>query len=160
MTFSAFLPGPLRYARQLRSFFSSTISLAEARAAIEHRLAEREANFLHVLERGIYNHPSSPYLALLKLARCDLGDISAMLRRRGLEATLTQLRREGVYVSFEEFKGRTPIVRGGKVISVKATAFDNPLLRQGYRAESGGTTGAATQLWVDLDHLADCAQQL
>jgi hypothetical protein len=160
MTFSASLPEPLRYARQLRSFFDSTISLAEARAAIEHRLAAREANFLHVLERGIYNHPSSPYLALLKLARCDLGDISAMLRRRGLQATLTQLRREGVYVSFEEFKGRTPIVRGGKVISVKATAFDNPQLRQGYRAESGGTTGAATQLWVDLHHLADCAQQL
>lgn len=157
MSLSGSLLGHIRYARQLRSLLRRTMSLAEARETIERRLAQREANFLHIVEHDIYDRPSSPYLALMKLARCELGDIRVMLRRCGLEATLTELRRVGVYVSFEEFKGRTPIVRDGKVIAVEATAFDNPRLQHDYRGETGGTSGTATQVSIDLDHLADCA---
>jgi hypothetical protein len=118
-------------------------------------MAEREASFLCLLERGIFGYRRSPYLPLLKLADCELGDIRNMVRRTGLEKTLRALREAGVYVSFEEFKGREPIVRRGQVIPVRARDFDNPYLSQYYRAESGGTTGAATRVAIDLDHLAD-----
>ena len=144
-----------RFAWKLRAFLRRTISLEEARAAVRRNLAEREANFLRLVERGIFAYRKSPYLPLLKLAGCELGDIRNMVRGRGLEATLLELRAAGVYVSFEEFKGREPIVRGGKVIPVEARDFDNPYLNQYYGAESGGSTGVATRIAIDLDHLAD-----
>jgi hypothetical protein len=160
MTSPASLRAHLRYARQLRPFLSRTITLAEARATIEERIAAREANFLRMLERGVFGFPRSPYLPLLNLARCEFGDIRNMVQRRGVEPTLFALRQAGVYVSFEEFKGRTPVVRDGKVIPVKPEDFDNPQLRHYYRGQSGGTTGAAAQVAIDLDHLADYAPHM
>jgi hypothetical protein len=89
----------------------------------------------------------------MKLAGCELGDIKDMVRARGLEETLRALREAGVYIAFEEFKGRTPVVRGGHVIPVNAHDFDNPYLSHYYQSESGGTTGAGTRVDTDLNHL-------
>jgi phenylacetate-coenzyme A ligase PaaK-like adenylate-forming protein len=77
-----------------------------------------------------------------------------------LEDTLRTLREAGVYVTFEEFKGRQPMVRGGRVISVQARDFDNPYLRHYYEAETGGTTGPATRVPVDWETIAARAPQL
>ena len=41
-----------------------------------------------------------------------------MVAREGLEATLQALIQAGVYVTLEEIKGRTPIVRGQCVLDV------------------------------------------
>ncbi len=143
-----------RFAWGLRGFLRHTISLEEAKAIVRRRMAEREANFLRLVEKGIFGYPRSPYLPLLKLAGCELGDIQNMVRNKGLEDTLRALREAGVYVTFEEFKGREPMVRDGKEIPVQVHDFDNPYLRHYYEAESGGTTGAGTRVPTDLDHLA------
>jgi hypothetical protein len=50
-------------------------------------------------------------MALLRAAGCELEDLERMTGQDG-EATLERLRRSGVYVTFDEFKGRAPIVRG------------------------------------------------
>jgi len=144
----------------LRSFLRHTISLEEARAIVRERLAEREANFLHLVERGVFGYSRSPYLALLKLAGCEMGDIRTMVRNRGLEDTLRALREVGVYVTFEEFKGRKPIVRDGHVIPVQAGDFDNPYLHRYLLGETGGSTGSPTRIPIDLDHLANQAPAL
>jgi len=149
-----------RFAWGLRGFLRHTLSLEDAKAIVRRRMVEREANFLRLVERGIFGHPRSPYRALLKLAACELGDIRNMVRARGLQDTLRALREAGVYVAFEEFKGRTPIVRAGQVIPVQARDFDNPYLSHYYQAESGGTTGAGTRVVIDLDHLAATAPLL
>ena len=141
-----------RFAWGLRGFLRRTISLEEAKAIVRRRIAERENSFLRLVERGIFGYPRSPYLPLLKLAGCELGDIRNMVRSRGLEDTLRALREAGVYFTFEEFKGREPIVRDGQVISVQTQDFDNPYLSHYYQAESGGTTGAGTRVSLDLDH--------
>src|SRR5581483_3175983 len=94
------------------------------------------------------------------LAGCELGDVRALLRSRGLEATLLALRAAGVYVSFEEMKGRAPIVREGREIPVRPRDFDNPFLSRAYQAESGGSTGAGSRVPTDLDHLAATAPHL
>jgi hypothetical protein len=146
-----------RFARGLPGFFRRTISLHEAQAGVRQRLAEREANFLRMVERGIFGHPRSPYLPLLRLARVERGDIRRMVRERGLEDTLRALRKSGVYVTFEEFKGRKPIVRDGQVIPVQARSFDNPYLQHYYYAGSGGTTGVGTRVPIDVDHLSSQA---
>jgi hypothetical protein len=146
-----------RFGSGLRSFLDHTLSLEEARKIVERRMAERDKNFLRLVERGIFGYTQSPYLPLLKLAGCEFGDIAAMVGSKGLEATLLALRQAGAYVTFEEFKGTTPIVRQGKVIPVRAHDFDNPYLSRYYQVETGGTTGAGTRVEFDLDHLAAIA---
>jgi len=146
-----------RFAWGLRSFLRHTISLEEAKEIVRRRMAEREKNFLRLVERGIFGYPRSPYLPLLKLAGCEMGDIQNMVRSKGLEETLRALRGAGVYITFEEFKGREPIVRQGRVIPVRAHDFDNPYLSHYYQVETGGTTAAGTRVEVDLDHLAALA---
>jgi hypothetical protein len=149
-----------RFAWGLRGFLRETITLEEAKAIVRRRMAEREANFLRLVERGIFGYPRSPYLPLLKLAQVELGDIQNMVWDKGLEDTLRALREVGVYVTFEEFKGREPIVRDGQVISVQARDFDNPYLTHYYEVETGGTTGAGTRVEIDLEHLAAQASRL
>jgi hypothetical protein len=143
-----------RFASGLRSFLRETITLEQARAIVRRRLEEREANFLRVVERGIYGYPRSPYLPLLKLAGCELGDLRQMVRDTGLEATLLALREAGVYVSFEEFKGRQPIVREGREYAVESRDFDNPYTQPAYSGSTSGSTGAGTRVDIDLDHVA------
>jgi hypothetical protein len=82
-----------------------------------------------------------------------------MLADRGLDATLEALRAAGVYVSFEECKGRMPIVRDGREFHVDARDFDNPYLKPHYAAQSGGSTGAGTRVHHELDFLADLTPQ-
>ena len=77
-----------------------------------------------------------------------------MVHTEGLGNTLRALREAGVYITFEEFKGRTPIMRHGQVIPVQAQDFDNPYLSRYYQGESGGSTGAGTRVDIDLDHMA------
>ena len=143
-----------RFLLGLRAFLKNTISLEDAREIVRKRLESREANFLRLMERSIFGYSRSPYLRLLKLAGCEMGDIRNMVRDRGLEETLHALREAGVYVTFEEFKGREPIVRNGEVISVQPGDFDNPYLHEFFCAESGGSTGASTRILIDLNHLA------
>ncbi len=143
-----------RFALGLRSFLRQRISLDEARETVLRRMREREANFLRVVERGIFGHPRSPYLPLLKRAGCELGDLRRMVATRGMDATLLSLREAGVYVSFEEFKGRRPIERDGTVVEVGRTTFDNPFHKSVFESESGGTTGVGTRVAHDLDDIA------
>lgn len=146
-----------RFAREMRKFLKHKLSLEEARAVVRERMANRQENFLRLVERAIYGHPASPYLALLRRAQCDFQDLSERVRAIGLTSTLCELREAGVYVDFEEFKGRTPIVRNGLELPVKASDFDNPFLAGYFTKESGGSTGAGTRTSQDLDHYAALA---
>ena len=58
-----------------------------------------------------------------------------------------------MYITFEEFKGRRPIVRHGQTIAVQAGDFDNPFLKRHYYSESGGSTGVGSRVTHDLDHI-------
>ena len=143
-----------RFALGLPGFLADRTTLEQARALLAERLAHRDDNFLKVAERGIYGHARSPYLPLLRRAGCELGDLSRMVRADGLEPALSALRREGVYISFEEWKGRVPIVRGDYEARVDTHAFDNPHLRKVYESPTGGSSGVGTRLSLDLDDIA------
>jgi hypothetical protein len=142
------------FPQAMRRFARHTLTLEEARRIVRERMERREENFLHVVERSIYGHPGSPYLALLKLAGCELGDLRLLVGQKGLEGALGDLRVAGVYVTFEEFKGRKPIVRHGKTIPVSAWDFDNPFMQRAFTVQSGGSTGAATNVGVNLEQIA------
>jgi hypothetical protein len=138
----------------LQRFARHTLTLDEAKRIVRQRMEHREENFLRIVARSIYGHPPSPYLSLLKMAGCKLGDLREMVKRKGLEETLRALREEGVYVTFEEFKGRKPIVRNGKEIRVTPWDFDNPFARRHFAFQTGGSTGAASNVAVDVDQIA------
>jgi hypothetical protein len=146
-----------RFALGLRGYLRETLSVEQAREIVARRLAARDAGFLQLIEKGVYGYARSPYLSLLRLAQVELGDIRTMLRARGVEGTLRALREAGVYVTFEEFKGREPLVRHGREIAIEPRDFDNPFLSCCYQTRSGGTTGAGTRVTTDLAQLAAIA---
>jgi len=132
----------------------TTMTVDEAKLVVRERLERREESFLQFVGRSIYDHPASPYLPLLEMAGCEFADLQALVRGKSLEGALRQLRDAGVYITFEEFKGRKPIVRHGKTIPVSAHAFDNPFMPRAFTIESGGSTGAATNVGVNLEQVA------
>ena len=135
-------------------FSRHTMTLDDAKRIVQERMERREDNFLQFVERSVYGFPASPYLGLLRMAGCEFGDLRGLVRSRGLEAALRRLREAGVYVTFEEFKGRKPIERHGKTIPVAASGFDNPFMKRVFTIQSGGSTGAATNVGVNLEQVA------
>ena len=145
------------FGRGLQWFFRERLTLEQAQAIVRMRLEQRGANFLRLMERGVYGYPASPYRVLLLNAGCEWGDLVRGVSDIGVEATLRRLRDAGVYVTFEEFKGRIPLVRNGKMISQGAHAFDNPFRTRHFVSETGGSTGTAVRIAHDLEHQAATA---
>jgi hypothetical protein len=144
--FMRFLAGVPRLVRR-------RMTVSEAMAIVQDRLRNRERNFLTVVEHGVYSNPRSPYRALLDAVGCTLNDIRELLSRDGLDGTLLRLRSQGVYVSFEEFKGTTPIVRGSLTLHSTPADFDNPTAARYYSTTTGGSTGVGRRVQLDLEHL-------
>ena len=94
-----------RFAVKLPRYLAEKDTVEGGRALLEEHLANRESNFLWVAENAIYGYPRSPYLPLLREARCELGDLRKMVSEDGLEQTLHALRHSGVCFRFEQFKG-------------------------------------------------------
>ncbi|MGD8276727.1 MAG: hypothetical protein PVH00_01820 [Gemmatimonadota bacterium] len=143
-----------RFIRGLRPFLRDTVTAEGARAAVKRRLAEREATLIHVAERGFFGAPRSPYGELFRIAGCDFADFRRLVLDRGVEDALRDLRAAGVFFTFEEFKGRVPVVRAGREIAVRPSDFDNPWLSHYLQRTTSGTTGLGTRVSTDLDHLA------
>lgn len=144
--FAGFLAG-------LPAFVRQPMTEPRAREIVRRRMQEREQNFLNSLELFVYGNPRSPYRRLLDAAQCTFGDVRAMLASDGLEATLRALRAADVYVAFDEFKGLRPIVRDGRVIEARAEDFDNPNVSRYHKVTTGGSTGRARNVLLDLEHM-------
>ena len=144
-----------RFARGLPAFLRQRITLEDAERALQRRVVERAPNFLAMLDAGVFRNPQSPYRRMLQLARCEPGDLRNMVLRDGVEATLGALHDSGVYVTFEEFKGRAPIVRQGEVIPLGPHDFDNPDFKRYYQMSTGGSTGKGRRVLMDLEHMQD-----
>jgi hypothetical protein len=131
------------------------MSAVEAQTIVAERLAARAANLATTLRDAVYARPRSPYRHLLRWAGAELGDVERGLADDGVEATLGALFDAGVRVSFEEWKGIRPIVRGGRELPVSASDFDNPLVRSGLPSASSGTLGPPSRTYHDLGHILE-----
>jgi hypothetical protein len=158
-------PGPAeqaltfgRFLLALPRFLREPIDLSQARDAVRGRLARREQNLLATARQMFFGLPDSPYRPLLELAGCSFADFEALVTAHGVEATLGRLREAGVYFTFEEYKGRAPVVRNGREIPVETWQFGNPFLNHYYRTSTSGSTGRATHTGADLAHLARQAE--
>ena len=141
--FAVGLPRALRY----------RLSPEESRGIVQERLRQRSQMLLDLLERRVYAVPSSPYRELLRNAGCELGDAQRLIVEEGVEGALGVLRDEGVYVTFEEFKGRRPIVRSGREVATDSRSFNNPRTGRYWHGSTSGSTGPGTRIALDLEHL-------
>lgn len=141
----------LNFVGRLPEFFRRpTVTVDEAKRRVAREMDERAERFVDLVRRAVFEYPASPYLPLLRAAGCEAGDVESSVRSNGVEATLRALRSSGVYVTFEEFKGRTPIVRDGRVVDATPASFDNPLLSDGFVRSTGGSTGRAVPIRTSL----------
>ncbi len=108
-----------------------------------------------MMDRCVWTHAASPYLPLLRQAGCEAGDLRVLVQDSGLEPALQKLRDDGVYFTFEEFKGRKPVERGSVSISLDQGDFDNPHVRRLITTTTTGSTGQRTQVWSNLDALKE-----
>lgn len=149
--------GFLRFASGVKRFVAESISIENARETILRGMQMRKSALLQKIELAVFANPRSPYLKLFRAAGCEIGDVRALIRREGVEHTLHKLHQSGIYVTFDEFKGRTPAVRGSQKFSFRDTDFDNPLVTPHFHSSSGGTRGRPTRILIDLDHIAQSA---
>ena len=146
-----------RFAAGLPGYFRSTITADEAAAIVRRGMERRGETFLEMVERAVFGNPTSPYRALLAHAGCELGDIKSLVAAEGVEGALERLHRDGVYVTFEEFKGRAPARRGSQTFFFRDRDFDNPSVGAHFSGSSGGSSGRPTRLRVSLAHAAQQA---
>lgn len=104
-----------------------------------------------MVEVCIFRNAASPYLPLLKAAGCELGDIQTLVKKDGLESTLGRLRREGVFFTFEEFKGRESVERPGVSFEVHNDDFANPKSNRHVSTRTTGSTGQPIKTWTSLE---------
>jgi hypothetical protein len=141
----------------VNSFLREPLSVETAKAFVRDRMSRRNELFLDGLERAVFGTPRSPYRQLLQEAGCELGDIRRLVHQEGLECALQRLQEGGVYVTYEEFKGRTPAVRSGRSFCFRDSDFDNPLIERHFWSSSGGTGGRPTRIPMSLEHISQSA---
>jgi hypothetical protein len=146
-----------RFFPRLPGFLRRQVTGAEARATVRAWLDRREADFLDLMRDLVYANPASPYRALLAHAGCESGDLERLVRTEGVEDALSALWRQGVYLSVEEFKGRRPLVRGGRTIPVDPAVLVNPGAVVHVLGHSSGSRGPKTTVPLDLAWVRDHA---
>jgi hypothetical protein len=142
------MPSPLRfYGRMAVNMYrlARAPAIVDPAASLRNSLANRNANFLNLVARVVYANPENPYHKMLRLARCDHADLVQSVERHGLEHTLEDLRRAGVYLTHDEFKGKEPIVRSGQVIPASDRSYDNSLVETQLEGRSSGSRSAGTR---------------
>jgi len=143
-----------RFVRGLDQFLRDPLSSQQCESILKEALQRREEAFLVFAKRAIFDHRRSPYRRLLNWAGVSYADLEAAVRKEGIEDTLEKLFEAGVYVTLDEFKGRTAIQRNGLEVEVTVEDFDNPWLIEHFETTSGGSRGVRTRMAVDLNMIA------
>lgn len=144
--FSRFLLGLPRLVR-LR------MTVDQALAIVRDRLRSRERNFLAVVERSVFGTPGQPVPTAARHGRLHSGGPPRVGRARRTRVHAGAHSPGRVYVSFEEFKGLAPIVRGSTTIHATPADFDNPTAGRYYSTTTGGSTGVGRRIRLDLEYL-------
>jgi hypothetical protein len=110
------------------------------RATIESLVRNRAANFLS-MAKGILADSEHPYTLLFQGAGCTYADLETEVGRNGLETTLSRLLAEGVYLTLDEFRRNTEIVRGGRHIRATMAHWENTAGKGPLKEVSSGSSG-------------------
>lgn len=142
-----------RFVGGIKRYLRHPLSHEDCRRIVAQAEAGRDDNFLLLLRRAIYDRPQSPYRRLLDHARVEYEDVERDVRTHGVESAAARLCSAGVFVGYDEFKGKRRIERPGLSLTVQAEDFDNPLLTRDFEVASSGSTGARRRMAIDLELL-------
>jgi hypothetical protein len=142
--YGSFMAGMYEYLR--------TPPPASWEAVVRDGLGKREIRFLDTLHHAVFANPRHPYHQMFRVAGCTYGDLADAVKRDGIEATLATLHRQGVWLSHDEFKGKTEIVRSGQRIEVGTGRFSNPLVQGKMERISGGSRSQGTWTRINTAH--------
>ena len=145
-----------RFLRDLPGFLRSPISLEQARATVRRRFAARARRLVDLVNET-FEARESPYARLMRHAGVGPADVAELVAREGVEATLSQLFRAGVYLTVEELKGNRSVVRGTLVFDCDRSAIVNPRAVVHGLAETSGSRGPRSPVPIDLASIADHA---
>jgi hypothetical protein len=120
---------------------------------IEDRLSRRKERFLQLVEDSVFGPRDSPYRRLLQNAGLGMQEVRALVESRSLEDALAALLEAGVYLSYDEFKGRRPAVRDGRSFHFREEDFDNPRTAPSFEVSSGASRSPGTRTMFDFDYL-------
>jgi hypothetical protein len=140
----------LRFLGQVPAFLRRPFSDAEARTLVRERRSGREAAFLDLVRRTVYEQGDSPYRTLLREAGCELGDLASLVHGEGIEGALRELLRRGVYLTVAEYKGRVPVRRGGTTFTVDPMRLRNVAMRAQVMGRTSGSRGTRALVPMDL----------
>lgn len=146
-----------RFLSRLPAFFKRPLELDEARWILSCRFEQRQARFLALLRRTVFEQPKGPYLHLLDHAGCEYGDLVRLVQQDGVEGALSALVEKGVFLSVDEFKGRTAVRRGSLTIDFNPEQLRNPLAEFHVSARSSGSRGGSLPVLIDLSFVRECA---
>jgi hypothetical protein len=146
-----------RLSRDLPAFLRAPVTVEHARVRVRECLARRAGRFLDLIERAVYRRPASPYARLLRHVGCELGDLHTLVTREGVEGALAQLAERGVYVTFDQLKGRSPAVRGSSRFDFTQADFDNPLVPPHFAVYTGGSSGQSSRVRRSLSFVEEVA---
>ena len=123
------------------------------RAIIERYMQNRGSNFL-AIAKGVLANSRHPYSQLFDIAGCTFADLEAGVKRNGLDATLNALLKEGVYLTLDEFRCNTEIVRGGRHIPATMKDWDASAGARVMEVQSSGSSsGKSLHTQWGLEHV-------
>jgi hypothetical protein len=132
--------------------FLRTKPLPDPEAVIRHQLENREAIFLNIVQRVVFSNPRHPYHEMFRLAGCAFEDLAQAVAKDGLDPTLAALHRQGVHLTHDEFKGKTPIVRSGRHIPARTRDFRNPLVAGLMESRTSGSRSNGTRTPMSTEY--------
>jgi hypothetical protein len=115
-------------------------------------LRDRESNFLRLVNRGVFENPVNPYGELLRWAGVGYEELAESVRSRGLEGALRELYAAGVYLTHDEFKGKTAVRRGGRTLELENGQLANPAVRGIVDVSSSGSRSKGTVTRRSLEY--------
>ena len=136
-------------------FVLQPLTLDRAMAHIGRRMASRNEGFLRMMDQTIWPYPESPYHRLLSWAKWTPERVRDAVKGGGVESTLQSMLDAGVYVTFDEFKGRVPIEREGFSAQFKEDDFNNLSVLPSFEVRTSGTRSRGSSVPASLEYVAD-----
>lgn len=148
------LAGAASFLRALPGTLRRPLTPAAALDVIRIRREQRERDLLALVSRAT---SLAPYAALVREARCELGDVERLVRTEGVEGTLRTLLGHGIYLTVDEFKGRVPVRRGRLTLTTATDALVNRDAHGHVAGQTSGSRGERGRFPIGLEIIRDWA---
>ena len=144
----------LRLTGSVARFVYHGCSPQRARAILQSRLARRPQLFLEMVATAIWPFPDHPYRRLTDGAGWSLTSLRESVERRGVDDTLRALLDDGVSLTYDEFKGRRPLVRCGVEMECTEGDFNNRTVAASYVERTSGSRSRGSSVPASLQFVA------